>query len=82
MFRKDITQHNHPVKLVDELSVEEIKKINAAYYTGYYKGNLLIRVDKMRREKIEFSYIYTYDVSGNLVKAIIQREGEEKEVSL
>lgn len=74
--------YNHPLKLANELSVEEIATRENSYYVGYFSDNLLLKVEKFFNGKIEFSYQYTYNASGKPLKVIIKRDDQVNEVKL
>lgn len=73
--------YNHPVKVDNEISKNDISKYNA-YYIAYYNKDLLIRVEKILNNKIEFTYTYTYDSSKCLVKTVVEREGKKNVILL
>ena len=81
-YYETFSGYSHPVNLIGELALEEIKKKEGSYYVGYYKKKLLIRVDKILNKKMAFSYIYSYDSSDNLVKVILKRDNKQKVIPI
>jgi len=81
-YYETFSGYNHPINLIGELTLEDIKEKEGSYYVGYYKKEMLIRVDKKLNKKTVFSYIYTYDSSDNLVKIILKRDNKEKVISI
>jgi hypothetical protein len=68
-YYQSFTGYKHPVRLKGEVSINSISD-SISYYRGYYKDDILIKVEKMWKGKIEYSYTYIYDDDGNYVEAI------------
>lgn len=71
------SRYNHPVRLIGELTLMDTKK-QRAYFIGYYRRGILMRADKILDKKFEYSYIYEYDVSGNLIMLKTKRDNVEE----
>jgi hypothetical protein len=65
--------YNHPVKLSNEISINEVQTRDT-YLKTTWKGDVLLKVEKKLRNKFFFSYEYFYNEKNELEKVIVTNE--------
>ncbi|MBO6213241.1 hypothetical protein [Algoriella sp.] len=66
-YYKGFGKYSHPILLYEEFEAKDTINTKDAYFVGYYKNGLLIRVEKKLNNKFEFGFIYRYDYNGNFI---------------
>lgn len=66
-------KYNHPVKLYDEINLDEVNNIRKSketisYYIGFYKDGKLVKFEKYINDNKVMGFTYEYDERGNLIK--------------
>ena len=66
-------KYNHPVKLYDEINLDEVNNIRKSketisYYIGFYKDGKLVKFEKYINDNKVMDFVYEYDERGNLIK--------------
>ena len=66
-------KYNHPVKLYDEINLDEVNNIRKSketisYYIGFYKDGKLVKFEKYINDNKVMGFTYEYDERENLIK--------------